>query len=130
MAMLLGGVACGSSAPPPDTPKPATTSNDMPEDPGTDETGVLDILSRDPTEIRLDGKKIGTTPINGHKVAPGTHDVTFVFTEQDTPTLSITVGPGESQTVKLDPAPTIQESGGAAGKKEDPKKEDATKKKP
>ena len=128
LAMLLTSFACGGSTPPADSPdKPSSSGNEMPEDPGTDESAVLDILSRNPTEIRLDGKKIGTTPINGHKVSPGTHDVTFVFSEDDTPTLSITIGPGEAQTVKLDPAPPIQEGGGA-GKKDDGKKEEGGKK--
>jgi hypothetical protein len=125
LAALLTSLGCGGGGTPspdsPDTPKGPTTP-DVPDDPGTDESALLDILSRNPTEIRLDGKKIGTTPINGYKVSPGTHDVTFVFTEDDAPTLSVTLGPGESQTVKLDPPPHIQEGGGA-GKKDDKKEE-------
>ena len=129
LTMLLTSLGCGGSTPPPDTPdKPPGSGNEMPDDPGTDETATLDILSRNPTEIKLDGKKIGTTPINGHKVSPGTHDVTFVFSEEDSPTLSVTVGPGEAQTVKLDPAPPIQEGGSGGVKKDEGKKDDGKKK--
>jgi len=120
-AMLLLGCG-GGGEPPPNTPSTTAPAADIDERGSTDDTAILDILSGNPTEIRLDGKSIGKTPINGKKVTPGSHDVTFVFTEDDTPTLSVELGPGESRTVKLDPAPHIQEHEKEKGKeKEEPK---------
>lgn len=123
-AAALLATACGGSAATGEEPKTPESSgksdgaSEVLEEPGSrEEDAILDILSGNPTEIRVDGKKVGTTPINGHKVSPGTHDVTFVFSEEDAPTLSVTVGPGDSKTVKLDPPPGIKESGKGGAEK-------------
>ena len=114
--VLLG---CGAPPPPPQVPQPETTSAPD-EPPEAEEPATIDIMSREPTEIRVDGKPIGKTPITGHKVKPGSHDVTFVFSESDSPTLNVTLAAGDAQTIKLDPPPPIQESGG--NKEAPPKK--------
>src|SRR5215468_11756344 len=75
------------------TPPMATAGPEEGEGSG-DQAATLDVMSGQPTEIKLDGKPIGKTPISGYKVAPGTHDVTFMFTDKDTPTLPVTLGPG------------------------------------
>jgi hypothetical protein len=130
MAMLAAlSLGCGSSGAggeEPKTPKSTPGTSEVMEESAPEEAAILDILSGNPTEIRIDGKKVGTTPITGLKVSPGTHDVTFVFTEEDTPTLGVTVGPGDSKTVKLDPPPGIREQG-KPGEKTD--KGDKTEKK-
>ncbi|HLM72325.1 MAG TPA: PEGA domain-containing protein, partial [Polyangiaceae bacterium] len=61
------------------------------------------------TEILLDGKKIGTTPISAHKVTPGTHDVTFVDERNGNRTMTVTIAAGEAKTVKSDLPPQIRE---------------------
>ncbi|MEJ7730563.1 MAG: PEGA domain-containing protein [Polyangiaceae bacterium] len=112
--MLAPGLGCGSNATAGEvakTPKSTLGTSDVLEESAPEEAAILDILSGNPTEIRIDGKKVGTTPITGFKVSPGTHEVTFVFTDEDTPTLGVTVGPGDSKTVKLDPPPGIREQG-------------------
>src|SRR5262245_12071778 len=89
LSALLLVTGSARAAPQREPATPATPSSEDVAEPATNTDGaaLLDILSGNPTEIRLDGKKIGTTPINGHKVTPGTHDVTFVFSEGDAPTL-------------------------------------------
>jgi hypothetical protein len=119
---MLGalGIGCGGSEPASGeakTPASKPGTSEVMEESAPEEAAILDILSGNPTEIRLDGKKVGTTPITGLKVSPGTHDVTFVFSEEDAPTLGVTVGPGDSKIVKLDPPPGIKEQGKPGGEK-------------
>ena len=115
LALASALAACGgaqSEGEGANTAPMATASPEDGEGQGADQAATLDSCSRgQPTEIKLDGKSIGKTPISGYKVPPGTHDVTFVFGDRDTPTLSVTLGPGEAQTVKLDPPPPIREGG-------------------
>lgn len=102
--------ACGG--PPPNAPAvapEAATSLEEPE-PGGDLTATLDILAGEPTEILLDGKPIGTTPIQRYKVSPGEHDVTFVDAATGNRTMGVTVAPGDAQTVQSDPPPTMRET--------------------
>ena len=60
--------------------EPSPQSELAEEDPAqaTDDSAMLYIIAANETEILLDGKPIGKTPLNGYKVAPGSHDVTFV----------------------------------------------------
>jgi hypothetical protein len=123
VAMLV--VSCGSGgggeAPPPASPTSQPPPTEINEPQSSDDSAILEILSRDPTDIKIDGKKVGTTPISGLKVRPGSHDVTFVFSEDNAPTLTVEVAAGDARTVKLDPPPPIQEPG-KGEKKDDPKK--------
>jgi hypothetical protein len=116
-AMLLP--ACGGGSQSEEPPNTAPMATAAPEEGGGsgEQSATLDVMSGQPTEIKLDGKPIGKTPISGYKIPPGTHDVTFVFSDKDTPTLSVTLGPGEAQTVKLDPPPQIREGAKPAEKK-------------
>jgi hypothetical protein len=82
----------------------------------TEEPALLDVLADRETEILLDGKKIGTTPISAHKVTPGTHDVTFVDERNGNRTMTVTIAAGEAKTVKSDLPPQLQEQG-SGGKK-------------
>ncbi|WP_437786630.1 PEGA domain-containing protein [Sorangium sp. So ce1097] len=123
--IALAGCGGAPSPPPPAAPPPVVT---MPEpepepEPPLDDTPMLDVVSAQPTEILLDGKPLGTTPISGHKVPPGTHEVTFVDPERGNRTMMVTLEPGDAKTVQSDPPPTIKESAGdAKGEKQDGKK--------
>lgn len=82
----------------------ATATPDEP----ADDTATLEILSVPTATVTVDGKPAGKTPINGFKVPPGQHDVTF--TDDTGPrTMSIMVAPGEARMVKSDRAPGIIE---------------------
>jgi hypothetical protein len=114
--MLLG---CGGSpAEPPETPlsPPPQPVDDL--DPEKEPETVIDVLAAKPTEILLDGKPIGTTPISGYKVTPGTHEVTFIDPARGNRTMIVSLEPGEGRVVQSDPVPSIIED-----KSEDEKKE-------
>lgn len=100
------------SGPTPDAPAVTPLAPPPVEDPEptADTSALLDILAGKPTEILLDGKSIGTTPIQGHKVSPGSHDVTFVDEANGNRTMGVDVGPGEAKTVQSDPAPSANET--------------------
>lgn len=122
VAALFAGAACGGSQTeaqtPPASAPPAselTAAEETPE--SAEDSGLLDVLADRETEILLDGKKIGTTPISAYKVTPGTHDVTFVDERNGNRTMSVTIGPGEGKTVKSDLPPQIQEQKADDGKK-------------
>ncbi|WP_438021041.1 PEGA domain-containing protein [Sorangium sp. So ce315] len=123
---VIALAGCGGAAPPPQPvapPPPVATTPEPEPEPPLDDTPMLDVVSAQPTEILLDGKPIGTTPISGHKVAPGTHEVTFVDPERGNRTMMVTLEPGDAKTVQSDPPPSIKESaGGATGEKQDAKK--------
>ena len=100
-ALALGILGCGASEPPPPAvPLAAAT----PEEP-VDEYGQLEILCNPPSDVLLDGKKIGTTPIKGFRVAPGSHDVTFVDEVGGNRTMTVSLGPGEGRAVVSDRPP-------------------------
>ncbi len=102
-AMALGMLGCGSSeAKPPAVPLAASA----PEEPATDDSGQLEILCNPPTPVLVDGKKAGTTPISGYRVAPGSHDVTFVDELTGNRTMTVTLGPGEGRAVVSDRPPS------------------------
>lgn len=125
VALAALPLGCGSTTPAePMTPVPLATATPDEGAPETEESSFLDIMSGQPTEIRVDGKPVGKTPIQGYKVSPGTHDVTFLFSDDNRPTLSVTVEPNKGAIVKLDPPPTASEplKSDDASKKPPPKK--------
>lgn len=107
---LAAGLGCGGATPPPEAPKGTTTVTDpadqIPVESAGEDAAFLDITSAQETEILLDGKSIGKTPLELQKVTPGTHEVTFVDPRGGNRTLVVTVGPGESQTVSSNANPT------------------------
>lgn len=120
---------CGGAAPPeppPVTPKPAPAAPEPEPEPPLDDTPMLDVISAKPTEILLDGKPIGTTPISGHKVSPGTHEVTFVDREHGNRTMMVTLEPGDAKTVQSDPVPAAIEMGAGGNKPGADKKADGS----
>ncbi|WP_437820999.1 PEGA domain-containing protein [Sorangium sp. So ce1078] len=127
LLVTLALAGCGGAPkPPPQPPQPAPIAAEPePEpEPPLDDAPMLDVVSAQPTEILLDGKPIGTTPITGRKVPPGTHEVTFVDPERGNRTMMVTLEPGDAKTVQSDPPPSIQESGSGdpKGDKQDEKK--------
>ena len=110
---VLTLAACGGSQTEVQTPTGAPSSGDPAEEQeateATEESGLLDVMADRETEILLDGKPIGTTPISAYKVTPGTHDVTFVDERNGNRTMTVTLGPNEAKTVKSDLPPQLQE---------------------
>ncbi|WP_437683392.1 PEGA domain-containing protein [Sorangium sp. So ce131] len=114
--LVIALPGCGGAArePEPVDPKPAPVATQPEPEPEAplDDAPMLDVTSAQPTEILLDGKPIGTTPITGRKVAPGLHEVTFVDPERGNRTMMVTLEPGDAKTVQSDPPPSIVEMGG------------------
>ncbi len=89
-------------------PKATATVEEPP--PEGDLSATLEVIAGSPTEILLDGKPIGKTPISGYKITPGPHDVTFVDEANGNRTMGIDVAPGDAKTVQSDPAPAANEA--------------------
>ncbi len=112
--------------PEPVTPVPlAAPATDEPTT--NEDVSFLEVLSAQPTEIKIDGKSVGKTPVTGYKVASGQHEITFVFAEDNSQTISVTTEPNKGQTVKLDPVPNatgtmhgdeVKRGGDGGGKKD------------
>jgi hypothetical protein len=77
----------------------ATAVPDEPTGKEADDSGMLEINSIPPVKVLVDGKDAGTTPIHGFKVAPGSHDVTFVDEVGGNRTMTVSVDAGQGQTV-------------------------------
>ncbi len=114
-ALALGMLGCGASEVSPAVPLASAT----PEEPlpPVDETGQLAIMCNPPTPVLVDGKAAGTTPISGYRVAPGSHDVTFVDELSGNRTMTVTIGPGEGRAVVSDRPPNAVEAPPPAEKK-------------
>lgn len=114
-ALALGMLGCGASEASPAVPLASAT----PEEPRSpvDETGQLAIMCNPPTPVLVDGKPAGTTPINAYRVAPGSHDVTFVDELTGNRTMTVTIGPGEGRAVVSDRPPNAVEAPPPAEKK-------------
>jgi PEGA domain len=111
LALIAGAMlaACGSSSPPPAAPPTATAAPEEPQA-QADDSAQLEILCNPPTEVMVDGKKAGKTPINGYRVAPGSHDVTFMDELTGNRTMTITLAPGEGKSVVSDRPPSAVDS--------------------
>jgi hypothetical protein len=107
-ALALGMLGCGASEASPAVPLVSAT----PEEPlpPTDDSGQLAIMCNPPTPVLVDGKAAGTTPISGYRVAPGSHDVTFVDEISGNRTMTVKIGPGEGQSVVSDRPPNAMEA--------------------
>ncbi|MEO7329557.1 MAG: PEGA domain-containing protein [Minicystis sp.] len=99
--LVLASFGCG--APPAPLPPPAASPVEDVEPKA--EMSSLEILCNPPTDVAIDGKKIGTTPIKNHKIEPGKHDVTFLDVDTGNRTMTVEVGPGEGKTVISDRPP-------------------------
>jgi hypothetical protein len=99
--------ACGGSAPKePATPAPAEA-----EEPQGDTSATLDVFcTPSASEVRVDGKPIGESPISKYKVPPGPHDVTCVDPKTGPSTMAVTLEPGEVRSVSLGTPASVKES--------------------
>jgi hypothetical protein len=61
---------------------------------------TLQLTSTPPSNVLLDGKPLGTTPLRDVTVEPGAHRVIFIYGAERKPK-SVEVAPGSSQTVSV-----------------------------
>jgi len=61
---------------------------------------TLQLTSTPPSNVLLDGKPLGTTPLRDVAVEPGPHRVIFIYGAERKPK-SVDVGPGSNQTVSV-----------------------------
>jgi serine/threonine-protein kinase len=74
-----------------------------PEEPASPEpvgAATLQLTSTPPSNVLLDGKPLGTTPLRDVAVEPGTHRVIFIHGAERRPK-TVEVGPGTNQTVSV-----------------------------
>jgi hypothetical protein len=114
-ALLLAGVAaCAGTEAQPVTPKAAPTADDPPEK-APDDSATIDAYCNPPSEILIDGKHAGTSPLKNFKVKPGSHDVTFVDEATGNRTMTVVVDPGDGKVVTSDRPPSATQKQPAKG---------------
>jgi hypothetical protein len=97
-----GGASQTDATDPSTAPIATTTSEGFGQSEVSDDSSYLEILADPATDVLLDGKPIGRTPLKKVQVTPGSHDVTFDDDVGGPRTMMITVNPGDYQTVKND----------------------------
>jgi hypothetical protein len=97
-----GGASQAEPTDPSTAPITTTTSEGFGQTEVADDSSYLEILADPATDVLLDGKPIGRTPLKKVQVTPGAHDVTFDDDVGGPRTMSITVNAGDYQTVKND----------------------------
>lgn len=100
MALVFALAGCPSKTsdlPPADGPNPLTSGGE--DHPKADLSCGLKVVSAPPTEILVDGKSVGTSPVTVEHLGCGSHDVTFVDEENGNVTLPVELQPGEFQEV-------------------------------
>jgi hypothetical protein len=121
LGLSLGLFGCGAgTAEPPATP-PAPTAAPQEDEPKEDNTGTIDVQCNPPVKVLIDGKEVGESPITGHKVAAGSHDVTCDDEEGGSRTLTVQIDAHDSKNVSSNRVPKIQESQTPAKDGKDPK---------
>ena len=116
-ALVLALTGCPTKTtdlPPADGRSPLTSGGEEPKN--ADLTCGLKIISAPPTEILVDGKAVGTSPVTVEHIGCGAHDVTFVDEENGNVTLPVELQTGEFQEVhqNLPPKATEGAKGGKA----------------
>jgi hypothetical protein len=108
--VCFGTIACGASKEEAAAPVPTTspTADDPPEK-KLDDTATLDVYGNPPTKVLIDGKPAGTTPIQGYKVKPGSHDVTWADELTGSRTMSVTLEPGDGKVMTSDRPPSAMQ---------------------
>jgi hypothetical protein len=97
-----GGAAQTEAKDPKDAPIATYTSEGFGSAESSDDSSYLEIQSDPQTDVLVDGKPVGKTPVKKLKVTPGAHDVTFDDDVGGPRTMSINVDPGDFKTVKSD----------------------------
>jgi hypothetical protein len=109
-AVLLSPIAaCAGGSSEPATPPVPTATPDEPPEKKTDDTATLDVYGNPPTKVLVDGKPAGTTPIQGFKLAPGSHDVTWADDVTGNRTMSVKLEPGEGKVMTSDRPPSAMQ---------------------
>jgi hypothetical protein len=101
-AIGCGGASQAEPTDPTTAPIATTTSEGFGQTETSDDSSYLEILADPPTDVLLDGKPIGRTPLKKVQVTPGAHDVTFNDDVGGPRTMSVSVNAGDYQTVKSD----------------------------
>src|SRR5262249_40623293 len=91
----FGAASCGGAAQAAQTPAKPAASNDDPPPDKFDDTATIDAYCNPPSQILVDGKPAGMSPVTGFKVKPGSHDVTFVDEVTGNRTMTMVLEPGE-----------------------------------
>jgi hypothetical protein len=112
----VAAAACGGAEAQPATPK-AAAADDPPEKPA-DDTATIDAYCNPPTQVLVDGKPAGTSPITGYKVKPGSHDVTFVDELTGNRTMTVVLEPGDGKVVTSDRPPSATQKKPEKGDKQ------------
>ena len=100
-ALLWVAAGCGSKKtdvpPPGDALNPPMTGDEPQRK--ADMSAGMRIVADPPTEILVDGKSVGMSPVTVEHLRPGTHDVTYLDEEDGNRTLQVTLEPGQFQEV-------------------------------
>ncbi|MBI4703066.1 MAG: PEGA domain-containing protein [Deltaproteobacteria bacterium] len=115
-ATLCWGCAGASTLP---EPPPAPTEGEAPppEPEQKPAAASLTITSSPETEVLLDGKPVGKTPVTLHDLEPGPHDVTYVDEEAGNSTLPADLVPGQMNNIHYNLPQTILRKENPTGKK-------------
>ena len=110
--MLTTTVACG---PPPKVPVPPSDVDDedelpppIPEVDLANSCGLI-IASTPSTEVLVNGKKVGKTPLEVDNLPAGTHEVTFLGPDGDNVTMTVELAEGQYQRVHHNVVPRARE---------------------
>ncbi len=82
------------------TEAPVAEAEEAASEPAPAGNATLNLTSTPPSNVLLDGKPLGTTPLRGISVEPGTHRVIFIHGAERKPK-TIEAAPGSDQTVSV-----------------------------
>ncbi|MBW2523021.1 MAG: hypothetical protein JRI23_02540 [Deltaproteobacteria bacterium] len=82
--------------PDPDGAETAPTAS-----PGVEQESKLVLNSIPPSQVMVDGRSVGNTPVGDVQVAPGQHTVIFIHPEKGRKARSVAVKPGETKVVTV-----------------------------
>jgi hypothetical protein len=85
---------------PGESPAPEAQLAEQQEQPAAASHAMLQLTSTPPSNVLLDGKPLGTTPLRDITVEPGTHRVIFIHGAERKPK-TVEVTPGSDQTVSV-----------------------------
>jgi hypothetical protein len=102
-ASTPGGISPSQAAPRPEGQPAVAEAPSEPEEedaPPADAKASLNLTSTPPSNVLLDGKPLGTTPLRDIQVEPGTHRVIFIHGAERKPK-TVDAAPGSKQTVSV-----------------------------
>jgi hypothetical protein len=124
--LLLLGCESGGGTPDPQEPSepyenPLLEGGDTPPNTSMDKQSGLIIDSNRPTEVMVDGKKVGKTPITVENLTAGEHEVVFLDSDEGNVTMTVDLGEAEYKRVHHAHAPDASDArmGGTKKKEKD-----------